>query len=190
MCLRFMHWVEKMQDGFALLPEHIKVSYYYYDGLLNLFQYNYMKALKSLSYSLDNSKKEPNDFQGRVTRYLVPLNILFGDFPEAKFLEEHKLPEYVSIAKACQSGDLVLFEKALAENEEIFLKTSIYLVMEKLKNVVYRNFFQNVYEENESNHIIKLDLILQQFNKAIEEHKKTDKEAEELEEEVSYNFNT
>jgi len=63
MCQRFISWVEKMQEGFELLPQHTKVSYFYFEGLLSLFSYNYIKSFKSLSYCMDNCKKEAADFQ-------------------------------------------------------------------------------------------------------------------------------
>lgn len=171
MWLRYTHWVEKQQDGFELLPEHVKVSYYYYEGLLDLFQYHYIKAYKSLNYSIDHCKTEVGEFQSRVMRYLVPLNILFGEYPTDKELEDHKLQEYKEIATACETGNLALFEHSLEIHEEKFLQTSIYLVLEKLKNVVLRNFFQKVYNGNQGNHILQLQAVTDAYNKSIEESK-------------------
>mmetsp|Transcript_37021 Transcript_37021/g.42536 ORF Transcript_37021/g.42536 Transcript_37021/m.42536 type:complete len:310 (+) Transcript_37021:200-1129(+) len=177
-CERFIHWVEKMQDGFELLPEHVKVSYYYYEGLLCLFQHNYMRALKCLSYSVDNCKKEKSEFQSRVMRYLVPLNILMGDFPEDKLLEAHKLHEYKELSKACKAGNLQKFEQEIGKHEEIFLKCGIYLVLEKLKNVAFRNLIMRVYEANEGKHILKLDFITEEFNKDREDSKGEEEDEE------------
>lgn len=97
MCLRYISWVEKMQDGFEILPENVKISFYYYEGLLALFQYQYMKAYKSLNYSFDNCTKETSDFPSRVMRYLVPLNILFGAYPPPSVLATHNLKEFEEI---------------------------------------------------------------------------------------------
>jgi nuclear mRNA export protein PCID2/THP1 len=104
-------------------------------------------------------------------RYLVPLNILFGNYPDDKLLEEHNLNEYKGITHACKTGSAALFEQEIEKNEERFLKFGIYLVLEKLKNVVYRNYFLDFYEENKQSHIIKLDLITENYKKSLEENK-------------------
>jgi hypothetical protein len=163
-----------MQDGFDLLPEHIKVSYYYYEGLLSLFQYRYKKADKSLNFALTSGNCK-GDFKSRVMRYLVPLNILFGNYPDDKLLEEHNLSEYKGITQACKTGSLALFEQEIEKNEERFLKFGVYLVLEKLKNIVYRNFFLDFYEENKQSHLIKLDVITESYKKSLEENKSSHK---------------
>jgi hypothetical protein len=172
MCQRFVSWVEKMQDGFELLPNHTKISYFYYEGILNLFSYHYLKAHKSLTYWVEHWD-ESGGFKSRVTRYLVPINILFGEFPEDELLKTHNLKEYKGIAEACETGDLILFENSMAKYEEIFLKTGVYLVIEKLKNLVHRNFLKK-YTSAEDTHIIKLEPLWEAYNKVMEESKKSE----------------
>lgn len=81
---------------------------------------------------------------------------------------------------ACEKGSLALFESAMAKNEENFLRTGIYLVMEKLKNVVFRNFFMGIHEKNEKNHIMKLDVLTKEYNKALEEVKTHEDEDDKI----------
>lgn len=167
MWLRYVDWVEKMPEGFELLPEHTKVSFKYYEGLLQLFQYKYLESFSNLNYWISKYKGSDETFIDNVQKFLIPLKLLFGDYPETSLLENHKLIQYADICTAWKEGNLALFEESLYKNEAKFLSANIYLMLEKLKNIVYRNIFMRAYLANNSENRIKLDILLDEFNKEV-----------------------
>jgi len=160
-----------MQKGFEALPQYIKSTYYYYEGLLSLFQFNYLNAEKSLTLSLETWNNTQENFIKNVYSYLIPLNILLGIYPPKALIEKYKLTEFSSLSIACQGGSLGLYEWEMAKLEEKFLKVGIYLFMEKLRNLVLRNMVMKLVEENEGSHILKLQLLTERYNHSLEEVK-------------------
>eukprot|EP00344_Euplotes_crassus_P007624 CAMPEP_0197012906 /NCGR_PEP_ID=MMETSP1380-20130617/64304_1 /TAXON_ID=5936 /ORGANISM="Euplotes crassus, Strain CT5" /LENGTH=264 /DNA_ID=CAMNT_0042436763 /DNA_START=332 /DNA_END=1126 /DNA_ORIENTATION=+ len=174
MCLRFIDWVNKMQDGFEHLPDYVKSSYYYYEGLLYLFRYKYLESEKSMNLSVKNCTKEKDKFFRNIQLYFIPLNMMLGIFQEEEMLEKFNFPYYIQISKACQEGSLGMFEAEMAKYENKFLKIGIFLFMEKLKNIVLRNLFKKAYEANQSNHINQIETLVDQYNKSLEDVKSED----------------
>ena len=46
---------------------------------------------------------------------------------------------------ACKTGDLKLFQQILYEHELFFMKSGVFLLVEKIKLVVYRNLLKKLY---------------------------------------------
>ena len=118
-------------------------------------------------------------------KYLMPINILMGEFSDEATLKQYNIDEYKEILNACKNGKLKQFERGLSKHDEQFLKSGIYLVLEKLKNVVHRNFVMNIYLTNESNHIIKLDNCVEEFKKTNEDEKDDSDMDEDSDDELS-----
>ena len=171
MWIRYIDWVERMADGFQLLPMHTKVSFKYYQGLLQMFQYEYLDSYKNLMFWVEHASKDDYEFQSKLQKFLVPLWILFGDYPSKDLLEEHKLTQYEDLTAACQNGDLALFEKTISENQENFLQANTYLMIEKLRNVVIRNIFKRICESQEMHHV-DFKVLLEMYNKELEQVQK------------------
>jgi len=48
---------------------------------------------------------------------------------------------YVS---CCRHGNLLALNEALQSNEQFFIRSGVYLILEKLKVITYRNLFKKV----------------------------------------------
>jgi len=81
--------------------------------------------------------------------------------PTDLLLQKYNLPQFQGIVRAIRSGNLLDFNKryfrsatnekvvcnhstSLAEHQEFFIQKGIYLVLEKLTYLTYRNLFKKV----------------------------------------------
>ena len=60
--------------------------------------------------------------QQRILRYLIPVEMIKGNFPTEALLEKFELKsEYGDIVKAVVAGDLSALERAITQNEDSFV---------------------------------------------------------------------
>ena len=64
--------------------------------------------------------------------------------PKVSFLKKYDLLQFADIAKATGTGNLKLLNQAMEEHEAFFVKCGVYLILEKLKTITYRNLFKKV----------------------------------------------
>ena len=167
-----MDWVNLFPEGFASLDAPVQTSYYFFEGILHFFQYEYIKAREWLNKSLQGMNDKPDKaFEKKVINYLIPLNMIFGNYPDKKYLEDQNLTLFHKISEACQSGWLSLFESQLNKYEDKFHIPGIYLFIEKLRNNVLRNLLKKIHDESDKHHIMKLDIVIENYNKSLEEVK-------------------
>ena len=73
------------------------------------------------------------------------MKLLAGQLPSPELLESNELTDYFgNIAEAVKTGSPELLHESLVKHEEFFIETSIFLIIEKLKNVIYRNLFKSI----------------------------------------------
>jgi hypothetical protein len=129
------------------------VTYHYYTGRLSMFEDQYKKAEDSLDFSLAHCpKKYPRNKQ-LVLQYLVPLKMLLGKFPTELLLTKYNLDEYKLLAKAVKEGNLKVFEEETRRYQFLFVQRGVYLIVEKLKIITYRNFFKRIVHITGSNKV-------------------------------------
>ncbi|VDQ00512.1 unnamed protein product [Trichobilharzia regenti] len=68
-------------------------------------------------------------------------------------MAKYNLKEFKSIAEAVKTGNLRKMNSALEEHESFFLTCGVYLILEKLKLIVYRSLFKRIC------HILKTHLL-------------------------------
>ncbi|KAH6779074.1 proteasome family protein [Perilla frutescens var. hirtella] len=150
---------------FEEFPVRDKVTYMYYTGRLEVYNENFPAADHKLSYALTHcsTKKEANIRM--ILKYLVPVKLSIGILPTALLLEKFNLNEYADVVLALKRGDLRLLRHALEEHEDRFLRSGVYLVLEKLELQVYQRLVKKIYiiqKQKDPNkaHQIKLDVIV------------------------------
>ena len=62
--------------------------------------------------------------------------------PSLKMLKCYNLEPFVNVRNAVISGNLLNLTKALDNSQSFFIKAGIYLILEKLKILTYRNLFK------------------------------------------------
>lgn len=71
--------------------------------------------------------------------------MLLGYMPKRNLLEKYNLMEFEELMEAVKRGDLCNLEKVMEKHELFFIGAGIYLIVEKLKIIAYRNLFKKVY---------------------------------------------
>ncbi|GAB2213763.1 hypothetical protein Droror1_Dr00018077 [Drosera rotundifolia] len=92
-----------------------------------------------------------------------------GILPLDSMLENYNLVEYKDIVRALRQGDHRLLRYALQENEDRFLRSGVYLVLEKLELQVYRRLIKKIHviqkhKDPSKAHQIKLEVIVKAMN--------------------------
>ncbi|CDP03170.1 unnamed protein product [Coffea canephora] len=150
---------------FEEFPVRDKVTYMYYTGRLEVYNENFPAADHKLSYALSHcdARKEANIRM--ILKYLIPVKLSIGILPHAQLLENYNLNEYSNIVLALKRGDLRLLRHALQEHEDRFLRSGVYLVLEKLELQVYQRLLKKIHiiqKQKDPNkaHQIKLEIIV------------------------------
>lgn len=150
---------------FEEFPVRDKVTYMYYTGRLEVYNENFPAADHKLSYALThcNDRKEENIRM--ILKYLIPVKLSIGIIPRDSLLQKFNLNEYSDVVLAIRRGDLRLLRHALQEHEDRFLRSGVYLVLEKLELQVYQRLIKKIYiiqKQKDPNkaHQIKLDVIV------------------------------
>lgn len=149
---------------FEEFPVRDKVTYMYYTGRLEVFNENFPAADQKLSYALThcNPHKEANIRM--ILKYLIPVKLSIGILPRISLLERYNLREYSNVVLALKRGDLRLLRLALQEHEDRFLRSGVYLVLEKLELQVYQRLIKKIYiiqkqKDPSKAHQVKLEVI-------------------------------
>jgi nuclear mRNA export protein PCID2/THP1 len=80
-----------------------------------------------------------------VLMYLIPAKIMRGSLPSLKLLESFDMMCYIGIVKALRSGNLSLFDSALEEHEYLFIHKGLYLVLQRMRLIVFRSLCKKVF---------------------------------------------
>ncbi|MBA0747554.1 hypothetical protein Gogos_004461 [Gossypium gossypioides] len=150
---------------FEEFPRRDKVTYMYYTGRLEVFNENFPAADHKLSYALThcNPLREANIRM--ILKYLIPVKLSLGILPKTCLLEKYNLLEYNDVVQALKRGDLRLLRHALQEHEDQFLRSGVYLVLEKLELQVYQRLVKKIYfiqkqKDPSKAHQLKLEVIV------------------------------
>ncbi|THD22734.1 Transcription associated recombination protein [Fasciola hepatica] len=130
-----------MNDRFSLAQ---RVTYCYYVGRKAMFDGDFVAADKSLSFAFERCLGSASHNKRLILIYLIPVKMLLGIFPISSLLSKYNLNEFLGISEAVKSGDLRRMDSELNQHESFFLSCGVYLILEKLKLITYRNLFKRV----------------------------------------------
>lgn len=150
---------------FEEFPVRDKVTYMYYTGRLEVLNENFPAADHKLSYALSHCDPQSEANIRMILKYLIPVKLSIGMLPKRTLLEKYNLIEYNDIILAMKRGDLRLLRHALQEHEDRFLRSGVYLVLEKLELQVYQRLVKKIYfiqkqKDPSKAHQIKLEVIV------------------------------
>ncbi|XP_015889185.2 enhanced ethylene response protein 5 [Ziziphus jujuba] len=150
---------------FEEFPKRDKVTYMYYTGRLEVFNENFPAADHKLSYALKHCNPQSTANIRMILKYLIPVKLSIGILPEDWLLEKYNLVEYRNVVQALRRGDLRLLRHALLEHEDQFLRSGVYLVLEKLELQVYQRLIKKIYiiqkqKDPSKAHQLKLEVIV------------------------------
>ncbi|KAL8456537.1 hypothetical protein ACS0TY_034670 [Phlomoides rotata] len=150
---------------FEEFPVRDKVTYMYYTGRLEVYNEDFPAADHKLSYALKHCNTKEDANIRMILKYLIPVKLSIGILPRTLLLEKFNLIEYSDVVIALKRGDLRLLRHALQEHEDRFLRSGVYLVLEKLELQVYQRLVKKIHilqkqKDPTKAHQIKLDVIV------------------------------
>ncbi|XP_032685717.1 PCI domain-containing protein 2 isoform X1 [Odontomachus brunneus] len=130
------------KDHFALAQQ---ITYKFFVGRKAMFDSDYKIADKYLTYAFEHCHIMSSKNKRLILTYLVPVKMLLGYMPKQSVLQKYNLMEFWELMESVKKGDLRSLEKVMAKHEAFFIGAGIYLIVEKLKLIAYRNLFKKVY---------------------------------------------
>eukprot|EP01132_Coremiostelium_polycephalum_P009923 gene9923-12168_t len=121
------------------------ITYRFFNGRLSSFDGNYKKAQLDLLFAFN---KCPNNYiknKRLILLYLIPMQLAQCKFPKKQLLVKYNLPQFQGIVESIKSGNIKQFNQCMATYQNFFIAKGIYLILEKLKIIVYRNLFKKVH---------------------------------------------
>ena len=120
------------------------VTYRYYVGRKYMFDNSFKEAEEYLQYAFEKCDRDVRENKRSILRYLIPVKMLLGQMPKQSLLEKYELTQFSGVMEAVKEGHLANLNSALETHEKIFIKWGIFLILEKLKMITYRNLFKRV----------------------------------------------
>nr|BAA92118.1 unnamed protein product [Homo sapiens] len=122
-----------------------RVTYKYYVGRKAMFDSDFKQAEEYLSFAFEHCHRSSQKNKRMILIYLLPVKMLLGHMPTVELLKKYHLMQFAEVTRAVSEGNLLLLHEALAKHEAFFIRCGIFLTLEKLKIITYRNLFKKVY---------------------------------------------
>ncbi|KAL4706464.1 hypothetical protein ACJJTC_003036 [Scirpophaga incertulas] len=130
-----------------------RITYRYFVGRKAMFDSDYQSADDYLTFAFQNCHAMSFKNKKQILTYLVPVKMLLGYMPAKHVVYKYDLPLFWDLACAVKNGNLRGIDQVMEEHESFFIKAGIYLIVEKLKILAYRNLFRRVYLAENSHQI-------------------------------------
>lgn len=136
------------------------ITYRYYTGRKAMFDSDFKGADEAMTFAFQRCHIRCKKNKRRILIYLIPVKMLLGFLPKPTLLKRYNLDEFREVVSGVRQGNVRLVSEALAKHERFFIGAGIYLILEKLKPVAYRNLFRKVFLIK-NNHQIDIAVFLQ-----------------------------
>ncbi|XP_039278916.1 PCI domain-containing protein 2 [Nilaparvata lugens] len=136
-----------------------QITYRYYVGRKALFDSDYTSANEYLSFAFERCHRMSKKNKRLILIYLVPVKILLGYMPTKAVLEKYELLQLWEVVEAVKCGRVRQLVQAMQNHQAFFIKCGIFLILEKLKIITYRNLFKKVSLARKTTVINMLDLL-------------------------------
>lgn len=157
LCKPLIRAIESLpiKDKFSLSQ---MVTFRFYVGRKAMFDSDYKSADEYLSFAFEKCHRLSTKNKRLILIYLIPVKMLLGQMPDLILLRKYELQQFSEVVKAVSSGNLLQLNAAMEHHEAFFIRCGIYLILEKLKIITYRNLFKKVYLIGDKNHLIDISL--------------------------------
>ncbi|VDM36404.1 unnamed protein product [Toxocara canis] len=121
-----------------------KVTYNYYLGRKAMFDSDLALSERSLSYAFRNCPMECKNNKRLILMYLIPVKMFLGHMPTTALLKQFQLEQFLVVVESVKDGNLKKLDEAFSLHEHFFVDCGIFLMLEKLKIITFRNLFKKV----------------------------------------------
>lgn len=130
------------KESFSLAQ---RITYKYFAGRKAMFDSDYRNADEYLSFAFENCPRRFARNKRLILIYLVPVKMLLGYMPRKEVLQRYNVLQFHDLTVALKEGNVRRFDEVIQQHESFFINAGIYLIVEKLKILAYRNLFKKVY---------------------------------------------
>ncbi|XP_033637275.1 PCI domain-containing protein 2-like [Asterias rubens] len=122
-----------------------RVTYRYYVGRKAMFDSDFKSAEEFLTFAFQRCHRASRQNKRLILIYLLPVKMLLGQMPKISLLKKYDLMQFADVSQAVIEGNLKLLNSAIEAHEIFFAKCGVYLIVDKLKIITYRNLFKRVH---------------------------------------------
>ncbi|CRK98791.1 CLUMA_CG012121, isoform A [Clunio marinus] len=122
-----------------------QITYKYFVGRKAMYDSDYKTSDEYLTFAFSHCPSKFVKNKRLILIYLVPVKMLLGYMPRKETMEKFKVPQFHELACALKQGNVRAFDDVMQKYESFFIETGIYIIVEKLKIIAYRNLFKKVY---------------------------------------------
>ncbi|KAG0024046.1 COP9 signalosome (CSN) subunit [Podila clonocystis] len=128
-------------------PISHQVTFKYYTGVLSFYNDDFKSAEADLQFAFDHTPATSPSNRRLILHYLIPTRMLRGSLPHTSLLENFfDLKQiYEPIVIAIKTGNVRMFDEALAMGSSRLVSLGTYLTVERARGVVVRVLFKKVY---------------------------------------------
>uniref|UniRef100_A0A182WHI1 PCI domain-containing protein 2 homolog n=1 Tax=Anopheles minimus TaxID=112268 RepID=A0A182WHI1_9DIPT len=131
------------KDSFSLAQ---RITYKYFAGRKAMYDSDFKNAEEYLSFAFDNCPRRFTKNKRLILIYLTPVKMLLGYMPRKEVLERYNVLQFHDLASAVKEGNVRRFDEAIRRHEMFFINAGVYLIVEKMKILTYRNLFKKVHQ--------------------------------------------
>ena len=139
---RFM----QKSTGSEPIPMSHFVKWRYYRGRLALFNLDAARAEEALDFAFYHCDRSSQKNKQLILHSLVPAKLLCGKYPSVELLQKYRLHQFDDLVLAVRLGDVGRFERAVSENQVFFIRKGLFMLIAKIRKLLYRNLFMRVYK--------------------------------------------
>lgn len=144
LCKPLIRAIESLsfKESFTLAQ---KVTYRYFVGRKAMYDSDYKTSDEYLTFAFNHCHRKFEKNKRLILIYLVPVKMLLGYMPRKEKMATYNIIQFYELSCALKQGNIRLFDEVMQKYEEFFINTGIYIIVEKLKIIAYRNLFKKVY---------------------------------------------
>ncbi|XP_050531620.1 PCI domain-containing protein 2 [Daktulosphaira vitifoliae] len=142
----------------TIFPVAHAVTFYYFTGCKEIFEGKFNNARDYLTKSFQGCYKCSIKNKRLILKKLIPLNMLQGVIPSKSLLKKYDLEIFGELSDYLKMGNVKKFRECIDINEVYYMQCGVYLILQKLINLVYRNLLKKFFLIA-NNHIIPIETI-------------------------------
>ncbi|KXX82925.1 Protein CSN12 [Madurella mycetomatis] len=139
---------QRDMPDFSAFPKSQQVTFKYHEGVLYFWEENYVEAERHLTEAWSLCHKDAIRNKELILTYLIPCHLITTHtLPTEKLLAPYPRLQklFLPLCRCIKRGQLHLFDLALQEGEDEFVKRRIYLTLERGRDVALRNLLRKVF---------------------------------------------
>ena len=179
-CKSLVEWVDKNKVEVNIFPKSEITTFYYYTGRLSIYEIKIKEAQAFFNNAFTMCNNNSIQNKRLILEYLIPVNLFVGIIPSNELLDYYNIENsqlYRNLISSFRSGDLKLYNQTVEDLEDRLITLGTFLIFEKLKCIVMRNFMKRIHKHF-GNHVIPLTIVYKILTDVFDYHEMNFEELE------------